>query len=428
MLIKNVNILTLNDANEIIYNASVHIKDTKIEKIIPQGMPLPQDNDIIDGKGMLLMPGFINTHTHSAMTFLRNYGNDMNLQDWLFTKIFPAEDKLNAEMTYWFNLLANIEFTRSGVTTHLDNYFFMDTAARAVEKAGTRAVLSRSVSGISDPDLTKLGESVDFYRSDNGYADNRISVVLGAHSIYTSNEDYIRKVVDAASRIGSGLVCHLSETKKEVSDCFAERGISPAEYLDKLGYFDVNGIKVMAHCVHLSDDDISILKSKGVSAAINMSSNLKLASGIAEAPKLMASGINVTLGTDGASSNNNLSMFNEIRLASLVYKGITGDPEIMNADTVLKLATVNGAKAICKNDLGIVAEGMTADLILINTDSPSIAPANELPAAVVYSASASDVDTVICNGRIIMKNRELLNVDEEEVIFNVKKYTKQILG
>ncbi len=427
MLIKNVNILTLNDANETLYNASVSIKDTKIEKIIPAGMPLPNDNDVIDGKGMLLMPGFINTHTHSAMTFLRNYGNDMNLQDWLFTKIFPAEDKLSGEATYWFNLLANIEFIRSGTTTHLDNYFFMDTAARAAEKAGTRAVLSRSVSGISDPDYQKLKESVDFYKEYNGYADNRISVVLGAHSIYTSNEEYLRKVVEAANNIGSGLVCHLSETKKEVNDCFAERGISPVQYLDDLGYFDVEGIKVMAHCVHMDNNDISILAEKNVSAAINMSSNLKLASGIAEVPKLMANGINVTLGTDGASSNNNLSMFNEIRLASLVYKGILQDPEIMNADTVLKLATVNGAKAICRNDLGIIKEGMTADLILINTDSPSIAPTNELPAAVVYSASASDVDTVICNGKVLMKNKELLTIDEKEVIANVKKYTKAII-
>ncbi len=430
MIIKNVNILMCNKTSNILYNAAILIKGNKIDKILTNQFSVldyPYE-EIIDGKGMTALPGFINTHTHSAMTFLRNYGNDMNLQDWLFNKIFPAEDKLTAEACYWFNKLAYIEFIKSGITTHCDNYFFMESAAKAVDETGIRAVLSRSVSGISDPDFQKLKESSDFYKNYNNSANGRINVTLGAHSVYTSDENYLRKVAEEANKIGAGLQIHLSETKKEVEDCFAEHKLSPAEYLNKIGYFDVDGIKIAAHCVHLSKGDIDILKNRNVSISSNLSSNLKLASGIINIPDIMKTGINISLGTDGASSNNNLNMFNEIRIAALLYKGLSLDPTVMNANTVLKLATANGAKAIGRKDLGVIEEGNTADIILVNTNSASIAPINDLSASIVYSAAASDVDTVICDGKIIMKNRNILTFDEDETIYNACKYAKQILN
>ena len=428
MLIKNVDIITENKPDEIIYGASILIKGDTIERIIKHGEPLPNDAEIIDGNGMIAMPGFVNTHTHCAMTFLRNYGNDMNLQDWLFKKVFPAEDKLTAEAVYWFSKLAYIELIKSGITTHVDSYFFMESSARAVEEAGIRAVLNRSVSGISDPDGEKLKESSSFFRTYNNSCSGRIKSVLGAHSIYTSDEKYIVKVVEEANKIGSGLVTHLCETQKEIDDCILQHNATPVEYLDRIGYFDVDGMKIAAHCVHMSDNDIDILARKNVSAAINMSSNLKLASGIADVPRLIKSGVNVSLGTDGASSNNNLNMFNEMRLAALVYKGITLDPEIMNAETVLSMATANGAKAILDDKIGVVAEGAKADIVLIDTNSPSIAPTNELAPAVVYSAGAGDVNTVICNGKVLMQNKELLTIDENETVWNVKYFARRILS
>ena len=430
MLIKNVNILSVSrDAktHTLTKNASIVVKGTKIEKIIDANTPV-DDNDVIDGKGKLAIAGLVNTHTHTAMTFLRNYANDMNLQDWLFTKIFPAEDELTAEMAYWCVKLANIEMIKSGVTCYCDDYFFMDEAARSVEETGIRAVLSRSVSGISDPTGAKLQESIDFFKRYHNTCDGRIMSTLGAHAIYTSNTDYIKRVVDAANDVGAGLQTHLSETKTEFDDCMAQHNMTPTRYLDSLGYFDVEGIKIAAHCVHMTNNDIEILKAKDVSVAANISSNLKLASGIAPLPELMAAGVNVTLGTDGASSNNNLSILNEMRLTSLIYKGLSMDPTAMNAKQVISLATSNGARAICRKDLGEIKEGMTADIVLINTDSPSVAPATEPDAALVYSASGADVDTVICNGRVLMNGREVLSADEERAVFEVKRIAEKIVG
>ena len=430
MLIKNVDILSVAQNgvdHSLIKNASIVVNGAKIEKIIDANTPW-QDDNVIDGKGMLAVAGFINTHTHTAMTFLRNYANDMNLQDWLFTKIFPAEDQLTAEMAYWCVKLANIEMIKSGVTCYCDNYFFMDEAARSVEETGIRAVLSRSVSGISDPTGAKLRESIDFFKRYHNTCDGRITSTLGAHAIYTSNTEYIKRVVDAANEIGSGLQTHLSETKTEFDDCMAQYSMTPTEYLDSLGYFDVEGIKIAAHCVHLTDNDIAILKNKDVSVAANISSNLKLASGIAPLPKLMKAGVNVTLGTDGASSNNNLSILNEMRLTSLIYKGLSMDPTAMNAKEVISLATSNGARAICQNNLGEIREGMIADIVLINTNNPAVAPATEADAALVYSASGADVDTVICNGKVLMQNRNVLTADEEQTVFEVKRIAKMIVG
>ena len=220
----------------------------------------------------------------------------------------------------------------------------------------------------------------------------------------------------------------MSETKKEFEDCISEHKMTPAEYLDSLGYFDCDGIKIAAHCVHMTDNDMDILAAKNVSAAINMSSNLKLASGVADVPKLSARGVNVSLGTDGASSNNNLNMFNEMRFTSLVCKGFMQDPEIMNANTVITMATANGAKAVRNKKTGVIAQGNPADIILINADSPSIAPVNDVACAIVYSAQASDVDTVICDGKILMRKKCLLTIDEEETVKNAKLFAKRILG
>lgn len=427
MIVKNVNILnSTGDACEILKNVSIKITGTKITEIFSADK-ICDDGDVIDGKGMLAISGLINTHTHTAMTFLRNYANDMNLQDWLFNKIFPAEDKLTEQMAYWCVKLANIELIKSGVTTYCDNYFFMDEAARCVEETGIRAVLSRSVSGISDPNKLKLKESCSFFKNYNNTCDGRISVTLGAHAIYTSDTDYIRAVVEHAHKLGAGLQTHLSETLTEFDDCVNKYGKTPTRYLDDLGYFDVDGIKIAAHCVHMTDEDIEILKNKNVSVSANISSNLKLASGIVPIPKFMKSGVNVTLGTDGASSNNNLSILNEMRLAALIYKGIERDPLVMKADSVISLATTNAAKAVCREDIGLLREGMTADIVLVNTDSPSVAPANELDSTLVYSASAGDVDTVICNGKVLMRGRQVLTADEEEAVFQVKKTAEKIL-
>ncbi len=429
MIITNVDVITCNDKNEILKGATVVIEGKKISRIIPKGKNIKiVEGEVLDGTGKVMLPGFIDTHTHSAMTFLRNYGNDMNLQDWLFKKVFPAEDKLDEEATYSFYRLATLEYIRSGITTHCDNYFFMNAAVKAVDESGLRAVLARSVSGCSDKNYKKLEESVLFMQDNNGAADGRITTTLSPHSIYTSNKEYLRTVFTAARELDAGIQMHISETKKEVLDCMNQRGVSPVVYIDRLGGFDTNGIKIAAHCVHISDNDIEIMKRKNVSVAANVCSNLKLASGVPNLVHMQARGLNVSLGTDGASSNNNLSMLNEMRFASLVSKGVTFDPTVMSAMDVIRMATVNGAKAIGRDDLGSVEEGKTADLVLIDLSSASIAPVNDIAAAVVYSAQSADVDTVFVDGKLLMKDKKVLTGNEEEIKSTAKHATERILA
>jgi 5-methylthioadenosine/S-adenosylhomocysteine deaminase len=381
----------------------------------------------IDGSGCLCLPGLINCHTHAAMTLLRGYADDLPLLEWLATKIWPAEDRMTGEDVYWATLLAIIEMVKSGTTTFSDQYIFMEDVARAVAQTGIRAVLSRGLSGIGPSSERGLEESRTLLERWQGAAEGRISVWLGPHAPYTCPPQYMERVLEIAAEYNTGIHIHVAETAFEVEQIRELYGKTPVQFLKDLGVFRFPTLA--AHCVHLTDDDISILKENKVSVAHNPESNMKLASGAAPVAALRRAGIMVGLGTDGAASNNNLDMFEEMRSAALLQKLVNQDPLALPAREALLMATGDGARALgLEQEVGTLKPGSKADLILVDLRQAHLCPRHNLVAHMVYSARGSDVDTVIIDGRPVMEGRRLLTVDEDEVRSEVESRARRITG
>lgn len=430
ILIKNIDIITADKDNEFISNGQILISDGIIEFAgkgeIPEGF-LP--DKIIDGKNKLAMPGLVNAHTHSGMTLLRNYADDLALEDWLYKKIFPVEARIGEEDIYWGTMLAIIEMIKSGTTCFADMYLHMDQAARAVCESGIRANLSRSLLRFSADDRKPIDDSelcVKYHKDWHGRENGRLIVSLEVHSVYLFDIHSLKKAAQLAKSLGAGIQIHILETATERKESIKRYGMDSAEICAECGIFDVP--VVAAHCVHLAENDYKILKSKKVSVAHNPTSNLKLGSGIANVPYMLEMGINVALGTDGTASNNNLNMFEEMHLAALIHKGYNMNPQLINAKQAIYMATANGAKAVGFGDnVGVIKKGMKADLIILNMDKPHLIPLNDPFSAVVYSAQASDVDTVIVNGEILMEGRCLTKIDEELVKHKVREISRRLL-
>jgi len=429
--IKNIDIITMDAQNPIIKNGNIAISGNSIA-YVGEGMTPPGfvPDRLIIGRNKLAMPGLVNTHAHSAMTILRNFANDLVLQEWLFDKVFPAEAQIKENDVYWGVMLAVAEMIKSGTTSFADMYLFMDSTARAVKESGIRANLSKSpVLFDKDGDGGIIDDFADcrrFHNDWNNAADGRIITSVEVHSPYLFDKPNMIKAAELAADIGSRIQIHILETAAEREEAMKKYGMSPVKLCDECGIFNVPVIA--AHCVHMSDEDIDIFVERKVSVSHNPTSNLKLASGIAPIPDMMKKGINITLGTDGAASNNNLDMFNEINLAALIHKGVNNDPTLVTAEEALKMATSNGAKAIGFDDTGSIKEGFKADIILLDTDKPHFCPMNDPLSAIVYSANGSDVDTVIVDGEILMESRQLKSVDEERIKYEVGKISKRILG
>lgn len=380
----------------------------------------------LDGRGKLLIPGFINSHTHSYMTVFRNYADDLSFHDWLFGKILPLEDKLSDVDCYWSTLLGIMEMLSTGTTCFLDMYIFPETVTKAVRKSGMRAVVSRGLTGgADDPEGgdRRIREAFSDIKKYSG--NDRISFMLAPHAPYTCDEGYQREVAAAAQKLGVGIHTHLSESKRENDQIWEKYGCTPTELMDRTGLLTKR--TVAAHCVHLTDGDIDILKKRGVSVATNPVSNLKLANGIAPVPKLLSADVNISIGTDGSASNNSLNMTREMGYAALLHKGVTGDPEMMGAETVFKMATKNGASALGLGEItGEITVGKRADLAIIDLNKPNMQPQNNPLAALVYSSSGSETETVIVNGEILYDKGEFLTIDADRVIFEVEKVCGKI--
>lgn len=416
ILLKGVEYLA---SEGIVKKADIAIEETKILQICNIG-PEWQPDKVIDCTNKLAIPGLVNTHTHAAMTLFRSYADDMQLMDWLQTKIWPAEANLNAEDVYWGTQLAIAEMIKSGTTTFADMYFFMPEVAKAVEDTGIRAVLSRGMAGVAPTAQQALQESEEFYQQFNHSAEGRITVMLGPHAPYTCPPDYLKKVVSLAQKLGSEIHIHLSETIGEVEECKTKYGKSPIALMDELGVLDCGVLA--AHCVHVSEADISIMKNKNVRVAHNPGSNMKLASGVAPVSEMLKAGLCVGLGTDGAASNNNLDMLEEIRLAALLHKVNNNDPLAIPAKTAVALATEHGANAVgLGNITGQIAEGFKADITIFDMNKLHWYPRHDRLSLLTYSAAASDVDTVIINGRIVLENKQLTTIDEERLIEEVNR-------
>ncbi len=397
LLIKNVTAVTMCEETPILENAFIAIEENRIAYLGGQEPKGVYDEEI-DGTGMVAMPGLINAHTHTAMTLLRSYADDMNLQDWLFQKIFPFEDTLTPEMVYEGSVRGIKEMLATGTTCFHDMYFFQEETARAAEELGMRGVLCE---GITDPVLTKKIEKTEKLIEQVEKSNGRLKVGISPHAVYTCNEDTLKTCADYAKEHGFRIHTHLSETKAENQDAEKAYGVSPTQWMERCGLFQ--NPTTAAHCVWLSEEDMEILKKYDVTVVHNPVSNCKLASGVAEIPKLVEKGINVALGTDGASSNNNLDMFEEIKLTGILHKGISLDPTVLPAWEVLKMATVNGAKALGFQDLGMLKEGYLADLILLDFAQPHLTPNHNTVSNLVYGVSGTDVAYTMVDGRIVYR-------------------------
>ncbi len=406
----------------------VAVEGNRLLKVGGEGeLPLGwKPERVIDGKDHLCLPGLINCHTHAAMTLLRSYADDLPLMHWLEKKIWPMEARLTGDDVYWGTLLAIVEMIESGTTTFSDMYFFTDRVAEAVEVSGVRACLSRGLIGIGDSAEQGLEESRELLEKWQGAADGRISIWLGPHAPYTCPPDFLDKVLTLAQDYRAGIHVHVAETKDEIEQIAREYGKTPVAYLSERGVFRFPVLA--AHCVYLTEEDIETLAAVGAAVAHNPESNMKLASGIAPIPELLAAGVTVGIGTDGASSNNNLDMFEEMRTAALLHKVNKGDPQVLPASQVLSMATRDGARALRLDDLGLLQPGYKADLILVDLNQAHLHPRHNPVAHMVYSARGGDVETVIIDGRIVMEGRKILTIDKERVLAEVEERARRLLS
>ncbi len=413
LIIRNGWVLTMDPEDRLIENGAVAVRGDAVAAVGPaEDMAGWTAERTMDVRGGVIMPGLVNVHTHAAMTCFRGLADDLPLMTWLNDHIFPAESKLDAEGVYRGAVLACAEMILSGTTCFCDMYLFEDAAARAAADVGVRAVVGEVLYDFPSPNYGPIEKGFEYTkRLLNKWAGHPlISVAVEPHSPYLCSPDLLREAAAVARQNDAPLVIHISETEAEVSDIRKKYGKTPVAHLAEIG---VLGPDLLAcHCVALTAADIDLLKAHDVKVAHNPESNMKLASGIAPVPALLDAGICVGLGTDGCSSNNNLDMFAEMDAAAKLHKVKTMDPTAADAHTLLKMATIDGARALgLDTHIGSLEPGKKADIIIIDTHKPHLTPMYNPPSLLVYCVSGADVRTVLINGRTVMEDRELLSAD-----------------
>ncbi len=395
---------------------NVYIEGSRIAGIDrePQGF---SPDVILDGSHKLCMPGLVNAHTHAYMSVFRNYADDLPFEEWLFEKIDPLEQQMTLEQSYWGNMLSIAEMIRTGTTCFIDMHMFPQMCVRACAESGIRALISRGLVGEDRRDeggLRRIREALAEIEYAKSVPEAKVSFALGPHAIYTCGEDLLRYIAEIAAEWDLPINMHLSETRFEFDQCLANHGTTPVQYVKGLGLLD--GRAILAHCVHLTGEDMEVLRAPGISVAVNPGSNMKLGNGFAPIPRMMAEGISVCLGTDGASSNNALNMFRELGLMTLSQKGAQEDCLTLPAEDTLQIALYNGYKAAgLEQEGGRIEEGKLADLILLDEEAPNFQPKHNWKAAIAYSSTGYEVTDSIVGGRFLMKDRQLTTIDEERV-------------
>ena len=429
LLIKDALIIPMDGVKRAVpwINGDVFIADGVIREIGANLTVKDEGCEIIHGKDTVVLPGLVNCHTHAGMTLLRSYADDLPLMKWLSEKIWPREAHLTAQDIYRGTMLSILEMIKSGTTCFADMYFFMDEVARAVEETGIRAVLSRGMVGTGDKAQFALDESREFVKKWHKQADGRITCMLGPHASYTCPPEYLYKVMQLSDELGVGLHIHLAETAGEVEDMEKKYGKTPIKLMEAIGIFK-NRQVLAAHCVHVSDEEIEILKKYNVGIAHNPQSNMKLASGAAPVPKMLKAGALVGLGTDSAASNNNLDLLEEMRTCALLHKLVSLDSTVLPAYQVLEMATRQGSKVLGLEKTGSIQPGYKADLIMMDLHKPHLIPLHDPVANVVYAAQSSDIKTVIVDGKIVMKDRKILTFDEEKILFEAQECARDLVG
>jgi len=400
----------------------VAVKDRKIAFVGRRTSAPHFDAEVdINARGKVAVPGLINCHTHLPMTLFRGLAEDKPLDSWLKKTIWPLESKLKSGDVYDGALLGCLEIIKSGTTCFADMYFHEDLVAKATKESGLRAVLAEGIIGLGKGllDCVMLKRSVAFARRFNKSSDGRVNVMLGPHSVYSCSRGLLEKVGEEASKLGIGIHMHLAESKSMLTKCKLP-GLSEVEFLDKMGFF--KGHVLAAHCINLSAKDQHILASRGVKVAYVPVANMKLGLGAAKVADLLSNGVCVGFGTDGPASNNTLDMFETMKTGALLQKHAYRNPRVVPAYEVLRMATIDGARALgLENEVGSLEVGKKADIVLIDFSKPHLKPLHDIHASIVYSAHGSDVDTVIVDGRILMQNRQIKTLNEQAVIDKAEK-------
>lgn len=422
ILYKNINYLDLEN-EKIIEGADIFIEGNLIKKI---GNNLQiKASEVIDGNFLLMTPGFVNGHTHLGMSYFRNYADDLKLMDWLENEIWPIENKLSADDIYWSSLLSICENIKSGVTNFCDMYYEMDRVGDATIISGIRGTLTRGLTDNDGKGKEKLKSVRELYNNYHNKANGRIKVVPAPHAIYTCSENFLREISDLSKDLDGIINIHLSETKGEVENSLKEHGMTPISYVNSLGLLDNHVIA--AHCVHITDEEIALIKDKKFYPIYNPTSNLKLASGFTPVEKLLKNNIIMGIGTDGDSSNNSQNLLQDMHIGAIVNKAREMDEQAVKAIEILKMATINGQRALGISKAGLIKEDYLADLTIFSLKSSNFTPKNNLINALVYSATAEDVRDVLCDGKFVMRNRELVNLDEERIKFEVNRHFEELV-
>ena len=429
VLFQHVTVLTMDPAQPLLKDAYVAVEGTAIASV---GTTRPQGefDRVVDGAGQVLMPGLINCHTHVPMTLMRGYGGGCDLQHWLQEYIFPAEAKLDERAVAAGTALGLAEMIATGTTCIVDMYMKTGTIAQQVMDAGISANLSCGGLYFGDPkdfspdQCTDCRNQEELMQQWHGAGEGQILVDASIHGEYTSSAPLWQWTADFAQKNKLGMHVHISETKLEHEQSLQRHGKTPLAILDQYGVWERGG--TAAHCVWVSDEDMAIMAQKHVTAVHNPVSNLKLGSGVARVPELLKAGVNVALGTDGVSSNNNADLFEEIKLAAMLHKGVSRDPMVVTAHQALEMATVNAARALYRNT-GVVAPGKVADLILVDFNRPNLVPCHDVEENLVFSARGGDVSMNMARGKIIYEKGEFFTLDLEKIRSEVEHYALPLI-
>jgi 5-methylthioadenosine/S-adenosylhomocysteine deaminase len=427
IIIKNGTILTLDSNNSILENSFLCILGDRIFKIGTGNPTSFKAEKIIDAGGGLILPGMVNCHTHAAMSLFRGLADDLPLMEWLNNYIFPVERKIDAEFVYTGTRLALAEMILSGTTTFCDMYLFEDEVAKAARKAGVRCLVGEVLYDFPSPNYGPVEKGLEYTESliQKWQNDSLVSIAVEPHSLFTCSPELLTSSNELALRYNVPLIIHVAETLTEVAEIKKKYGKTPVRYLDSLGLLGPH--LIADHCVHVENPDIKIMAAHGVKVVHNPESNMKLASGIAPVPEMLSQGLTVGLGTDGCASNNNLDLFSEMDTAAKLHKVNTLDPTVMDALSVLKMATIHGARALGLHHItGSLEVGKRADVIVIDTHKPHLTPMYNPTSHLVYAARGNDVQHSIINGQPVMEDRKLLTLDLAEIIAKAREMSIRV--
>ena len=430
LLIKNCDwTVTQDKKRDVLRDASIFVQDGEIKQI-GKNLRSPADSEV-DGRGKIALPGFINSHTHLSMTMFRGYADDMLLQDWLQKKIWPLEAKLTGEACYYGALLGSAEMIQSGTTSFVDMYFYMEDVAKAVAESGLRGCLSYGIIDLFDSEKARMEQekSRKFFDYVKGLGNPRIRFALGPHSPYTCSAETLLWAKEFAEKNDVIDHVHVAETRKEQADSQQQHGLRVVEYLDKIGALSKK--MLAAHCTWLTKSEVTLLAKAGTAVAHCPVSNMKLASGgVAPLPEMFEAGVPVGLGTDGAASNNTLDMFETMKVCALLQKAHRWDPTVLNAQTALDLATIQGARALgVEREIGSLEPGKRADIILVDAKSPNMNPVygkETVVSDLVYSASRANVYTTIVDGQVLMDNQQVKTIDVGQIVSKTRELATEL--